>query len=426
VKLATNLGRVLFLVTVATATSMTFGQAAKKGAESGVPDWGQFRGPKRDGISTETGIAKEWPAGGPPLLWKATGIGVGYSSVCVAGKFVYTMGDVGNVCNLIAMSAADGKVLWSAKVGQSGAPGGYAGPRSTPATDGRIVVALGQNGDLVCVNAANGAEVWHKPMASMGGEMMSGWGYSESPLLDGPMLLVTPGGAKGTVAALDKTSGKSIWQSSELTDKAAYSSLVPVEIGKVPQYLVFTDRSIAGITKTGKLAWRADRAGETAVIPTPVMSKDNIVFVSSGYKVGAHAFQVTAAGGQFKAQELYAQKQMESHIGGFVVFGDYVYGPDGSNLKCAEIKTGKIVWQNPCVGKGSITAADGMLFVRGDTDKGSSIALVEASPDSYKEKGKFAQPSPSGKFTWAYPVVFGGKLYLRDQETLYCYNVAGK
>jgi outer membrane protein assembly factor BamB len=426
VKLATNLGRVLFLVTVATATSMTFGQSSKKGADAGVPDWGQFRGPKRDGISTETGIAKEWPAGGPPLLWKAGGLGLGYSSVCVAGKFVYTMGDVGNVCNLIAMSGADGKVVWSAKVGQSGAPGNYAGPRGTPATDGRIVIALGQNGDLVCVNAANGAEVWRKNMSALGGEMMSGWGYSESPLLDGPMVLVTPGGNKGTVAALNKMNGAPMWQCAELKDKAAYSSLVPVDIGNVPQVLVFTDKSIAGITKTGKLAWRADRHGETAVIPTPVMSKDNIIFVSSGYGIGAHAFQVTASGGQFKAQELYAQKQMESHIGGFVVIGEHVYGPDGGSLKCAEIKTGKVVWQNRCVGKGSITAADGMLFVRGDDANASSVALVEATPDSYKEKGKFAQPSPSGKSAWAYPVVFGGKLYLRDQETLYCYNVSAK
>ena len=425
-KLAKTLGRVLFLVAVATATSMSFGQASKKDAGPGVPDWGQFRGPRRDGISTESGIAKEWPSGGPPLLWKATGIGGGYSSVSVAGKFVFTMGDVGNSCSLIAISAADGKVAWMSKVGQTGGGGGYPGPRCTPASDGKMVFALGQHGDLVAVNAANGAEVWRKTMNNFGGEMMSGWGYSESPLLDGPMLLVTPGGSKGTVAALNKMNGAPIWQSSELRDKAAYSSLVPVDIGNVPQYLVLTDKTIAGITKTGKLAWRAERSGQTAVIPTPVMSKDNIVFVSSGYGVGAHAFQVTAAGGQFKAQELYAQKQMESHIGGFVVIGEHVFGPDNGSLKCADIKTGKVLWQNGCVGKGSITCADGMLFVRGDNKSGSSIALVEASADSYKEKGKFAQPSPSGKETWAYPVVFGGKLYLRDQDTLYCYNVSAK
>ncbi|MBI3858122.1 MAG: PQQ-like beta-propeller repeat protein [Planctomycetes bacterium] len=425
-KLATNLGRLLFLVTLTAAASLSFGQASKKEVGSGVPDWGQFRGPKRDGISPETGILKEWPANGPTLAWKATGIGGGFSSVSVAGKFVYTMGDVGSSCMLIAISAADGRVVWQSKVGNTGGGGGYPGPRCTPATDGKMVFAVGQYGDLVAVNAVNGAEVWRKNMSALGGEMMSGWGYSESPLLDGPMLLVTPGGNKGTVAALNKMNGAPVWQSAELKDKAAYSSLVPVDIGNVPQYLVFTDKSVAGITKAGKLAWRADRAGQTAVIHTPVMSKDNIVFVSSGYGVGAHAFQITAAGGQFKAQELYAQKQMESHIGGFVVIGEHVYGPDGGSLKCVEIKTGKVVWSNGCVGKGSITAADGMLFVRGDNKGGSSIALVEANPESYKEKGKFAQPSPSGKETWAYPVVFNGRLYLRDQDNLYCYTVGGK
>jgi outer membrane protein assembly factor BamB len=236
-------------------------------------------------------------------------------------------------------------------------------------------------------------------------------------------VLFTPGGSKGTVVALNKATGAPVWQSAELKDKAAYSSLVPVTIGNVPQYLVFTDKSIAGISNTGRLAWRADRNGATAVIPTPVISKDNIIFVSSGYGVGAHGFQVTAAGGRFSAQEIYAQRQMESHIGGFALIGDHVYGPDGGSLKCAEVKTGKVVWQNRCVGKGSITAADGKLFVRGD-DKGSGgVAMVEATPEAYKELGKFNQPNLSGKELWAYPVVYGGRLYLRDQDNLFCYNL---
>jgi outer membrane protein assembly factor BamB len=425
VKLAKNLGRVLFLVIVAAATQIVLGQASKKEAPP-VPDWGQFRGPKRDGISNETGLLKEWAKGGPPLAWTAKGIGGGFSSVSVAGKFVFTMGDVGSSCNLIAMSVADGKILWQSKVGQTGGGSGYPGPRCTPASDGTLVFALGQYGDLVCVQAATGREIWRKNMRDFGGEMMSGWGYAESPLIDGPMLLVTPGGNKGTVVALNKMNGAPLWQSSELKDKAAYCSLVPVDIGNVPQYLVFTDKSVAGITKTGKLAWRADRAGQTAVIPTPVMSKDNIVFVSSGYGVGCNAFQITAAGGQFKAMELYASKQLESHIGGMVVIGDHVYGPDGGSLKCLEIKTGKVAWSNGCVGKGSITCADGHLYVRADNKGTGAVALVEVSAEGYKEKGRFDQPSLSGKETWPYPVVYGGKLYLRDQDNLFCYNVTAK
>jgi outer membrane protein assembly factor BamB len=424
VNVAKNVGRVAFLVVVA-AAQLSFGQASKKDPV-GVPDWGQFRGPKRDGISPDTGLLKEWPKGGPPLVWTAKGIGAGFSSVAVAGKFLYTMGDVGSNSVLIALNAADGRIVWQARVGNTGGGNGYPGPRCTPATDGRMVFAISQYGDLVAVNAANGAEVWRKTMNSFGGEMMSGWGYSESPLLDGPMLLVTPGGNRGTVVALNKLNGAVVWQSSELKDKAAYSSLVPVEIGNVPQYLVFTDKSIAGIAKTGKLAWRADRSGATAVIPTPVMSKDNIVFVSSGYNVGCNAFQVTAAGGQFKAQELYASKELISHIGGVVLIGDHVYGPDEGQLKCLDIKTGKAAWSNGCVGKGEITAADGMLYVRGE--RNGAVALVEATPEGYKEKGRLEQPSQTGKpgQMWAYPVVFGGRLYLRDQDNLFCYDVKAK
>lgn len=424
-KLVKKLERVLFVVSVAAITQAAFGQSSKKEAPP-VPDWGQFRGPHRDGISTETGLLKEWPKGGPPLAWTAKGIGGGFSSVSVVGKYVFTMGDVGNSCNLIALSAADGKILWQVKVGATGGGGGYPGPRCTPASDGVLVFALGQNGDLVCAQVATGREIWHKNMKDFGGEMMSGWGYAESPLIDGPMLLITPGGNRGTVAALNKTNGALVWQSGELKDKAAYTSLVPVDIGNVPQYIVFTDKSVAGIAKNGKLAWRADRAGQTAVIPTPVISKDNIVFVSSGYGVGCNAFQVTATGGQFKAHELYASKELESHIGGFVVIGEYVYGPDGGSLKCLDIKTGKAAWSNGCVGKGEITAADGMLYVRGQ--RSGTVALVEAAPDAYKEKGRLEQPSQTGKADqmWAYPVVFGGKLYLRDQENLFCYNVSAK
>jgi len=421
-----QLGRVVFLLILA-AASLSFGQSSKKEKDAaGVPDWGQFRGPKRDGISPDTGLLKEWPKGGPTLAWTAKGIGAGFSSVSIAGKMVYTMGDIGDSACVIALSVADGKMVWTAKVGKSGEYGGYPGTRSTPATDGVLVFALTQHGDLVCLRANNGAEVWRKNLKDLGGEVMSGWGWAESPLLDGTTVVVTPGGSRGTVAALSKANGAPVWQCADLKDKAAYTSLVPVEIGKVPQYLVFTDKSVAGIAKNGRLAWRADRSGATAVIPSPVMSKDNIVFVSSGYGIGCTAFQITAAGGQFKAQELYANKELISHIGGMVVFGDHVYGPDEGQLKCLDIKTGKAAWSNGCVGKGEITAADGMLYVRGQ--KNGAVALVEATSDGYKEKGRLEQPSQTGKQDqmWAYPVVFGGKLYLRDQDNLFCYDVKAK
>ena len=424
-KLAKTLGRVAFLVlSTAAVTQMVSAQASKKGEAASVPDWGQFRGPKRDGLSPDTGLLKEWPKAGPPLAWKATGLGAGYSSVSVAGKFLYTMGEDGGQEVLIAMTVADGKILWKAKVCASGDPGNQGqGPRSTPATDGTLVFGLGHDGTLVCVRAANGQEVWRKTYRDLGANGVPGWGFSDSPLIDGGVVACIPGGSKGTVAALNKMNGAPVWQSAELKDGAHYTSLVTADFGNIPQYVVFTSESVAGIVaKTGRVAWRVERKGQTAICSCPVMSKEGMVFVSSAYGVGHNAFQVSFGGGAFKAAQVYDGK-FENHHGGMVLVGDHVYGLDNGSLRCIELKTGKVAWQDRCVGKGSIAYADGHLYCRGE---GGGLALVEAVPDSYKEKGKFDQPDRSKRSAWANPVVFGGKFYVRDQDTLLCFNVAAK
>ncbi len=384
-------------------------------------EWPQYRGPKRDGLSPDKGLLKQWPAGGPPLAWKTTGVGAGYSSVVVAGNRIYTLGDVENSCRLLALNAADGKILWSTPLGPAGGDNDYPGPRSTPATDGTLVFALTQNGDLACVQAATGRLVWKVNLESQfGGRMMSGWRWSESPLLDGNLVVVTPGGSRGTVLALNKANGAPAWQSAQLKDSAAYSSLVPVDWGNVRQYIVFTDKSVAGVAaRNGQLLWRADRPGETAVIPTPV-TKDGVVFVTSGYNVGCNAFQVGFAGGRFTARELYSGKQMRNHHGGVVLVGDHVYGFDEGVLKCIELKTGREVWADRSVGKGAVAYADGHLYCRSEN---GPIALVEAMPEGYREKGRFDQPDRSRRQAWPHPVVFGGKLYIRDQDVLLCFDV---
>jgi outer membrane protein assembly factor BamB len=387
-------------------------------------EWPQYRGPKRDGLSPDKELLKQWPAGGPPLAWKATGIGGGYSSLVVAGNRLYTLGDVDNSCRLIALNAADGKILWSTPLGPAGGHNDYPGPRSTPATDGTFVFALTQNGDLACVQAATGRLVWKVNLESQfGGRMMSGWRWSESPLLDGNFVVVTPGGSKGTVLALHKTNGAPAWQSAQLKDAAAYASLVPVDWGNIRQYIVFTDKSVAGVAaRNGQVLWRADRPGETAVIPTPV-AKDGIVFVTSGYNVGCNAFQVGFAGGRFTVRELYSGKQMRNHHGGVVLVGDHVYGFDEGILKCIELKTGRELWADRSVGKGAVAYADGHLYCRSEN---GPIALVEATPEAYREKGRFDQPDRSRRQAWPHPVVFGGKLYIRDQDVLLCYDVREK
>ncbi len=387
-------------------------------------DWPQWRGPNRDGISTETGLLKTWPAEGPPLAWKIKGLGAGYSGVSVSKGRIYTMGDLADSSYVLALNEADGKQIWAAKVGRTGGGDGYPGPRCTPAVDGDLVFALGQFGDLVCVDAATGEARWRKHLVSdFGGKMMSGWGYSESPLIDGDRLICTPGGPRGTMIALNKKTGAELWRTTDLKESASYSSVVPVEMGGQKQYVQLTDASVFGVaTDDGKLLWRGRRAGRVAVIPTPVIH-DHHVYVTSGYGVGCNLFSITAAGGQFKADQVYANTVMANHHGGVILLDNHLYGfSDGKGWVCQEFATGKMVWsERQQLGKGAIACADGRLYLRSE-DKGT-LVLLEATPQGYKEAGRFEQPDRSDVKAWPHPVIANGKLYLRDQDVLLCYNV---
>lgn len=391
-------------------------------------DWPQWRGPKRDGISAETGLSSQWPSNGPPGLWVAHGLGRGYSSVAVVGNRIYTMGDGNDGSYVHALDgSARGKVLWSTRVGKPEGGSGYPGPRTTPTVDGEVLYAMNQWGDLVCLQTSDGKEVWRKALKEeLGGRMMSGWGYSESVLVDGNKVICTPGGTNGTLAALDKKTGAVLWRSTEWRERAAYSSPIVVEMGGVRQYIQFTDASVAGVAAAdGKLLWRGPRKGSTAVIPTPIY-KDNHVFVTSGYGVGCNLFRIASDAGKFSAIEVYANKDMVNHHGGVVLIGDHLYGhSDGRGWVCMEFKTGKVVWAKTGVGKGSVTAVDGKLICRSEGKEGT-IALVEASPEGYKELGRFNQSERSTRQSWPHPVVAGGRLYIRDQDALLCHDLTKK
>jgi len=422
VKPTSTLAKAAFLLALLALPLLAAGPAADS-------DWNQWRGPKRDGHSADTGLLKDWPAGGPPLAWKGVGLGGGFSSVSISGGRIFTMGDQGDTCNIVALNLADGKPIWTAKVGKTQGGGGYPGPRCTPSADGKLVIAVGQYGDLVCVDQADGKEKWRKHMETDFGGTNPGWGYSESPLIDGDNVVCIPGGKKGAVIALNKVTGDTVWQCADIKDEAAYTSLVPTEISGKKQYLLLTFKTIAGIAPdTGKVLWRAVRNGETAVIPDPIQ-KDGYVFTTSGYGVGCNVFKVNGD----SADEVYSDAntinkkndRTANHLGGMVLVGDHLYGTNERNLRCLELKTGKLVWENKCVGKGSIMAADGNLIVRSEGGKGS-IALVEASPAGYKEHGRFDQPERSKSNSWPHPVVAGGKLYIRDQDVLLCFDLKAK
>jgi outer membrane protein assembly factor BamB len=277
------------------------------------------------------------------------------------------------------------------------------------------------------VEAATGTEKWRKDYAKDFGGKRPEWGFSESPLLDGDKVIVTPGGRQGAIVALDKKTGATVWQSKEFTDSAHYSSLIIAEIGGVRQYIQLTDATVAGVAADdGRLLWRGPRKGSTAVIPTPVYH-EGIVFVTSGYGVGCNAFKVIATEGKFTAEQLYANKTMANHHGGVLEVGGYIYGhSEGKGWVCLDLKTGESAWEEKRnAGKGSVVYADGHLILRAEGGKGT-VSLIEATAAGFQEKGRFDPPNRSEQASWAHPVVSDGKLWLRDQDILLCYDLKGK
>jgi outer membrane protein assembly factor BamB len=390
-------------------------------------DWAQWRGPNRDGRSAETGLLKAWPEGGPKLLWRADGLGKGFSTVAIAGDRIYTAGDKDGAAYVHALELDGGEMVWSVKIGKAGAPGwgGFTGPRSTPTVDGDVLYVMGQYGELLCLRTEDGAKVWEKHMTGDFGGKRPEWGFSESVLIDGDQLVCTPGDRKGAIVALDKRTGAQLWQTKDFTDRAHYSSLVCAEIEGVKQYVQLTPASVVGVSTDGAVLWQAKRKGKTAVIPTPIVS-GNKVYVTSGYGIGCNLFEITRSGGKFQARQVYAEKSMADQHGGAVRIGDYVYGYcDAKGWVCQELATGALKWtEKKQVGKGSLVYADGYLVLRSES-KGT-VGLIKATPDGYEETGRFVQPDFGKPKTWPHPVIAGKKLYLRDQDILLCYDVAAR
>ena len=392
-------------------------------------DWPQWQGINRDGKSVETGLLKSWPSGVPKLIWRTGNLGEGFAGASVVGNHLYIMGGKRDVNIIMAINTEDGKILWSTEFGIAGLVGNassgntFPGPRCTPTVDGDMIYGVDHYGEFICVNAADGKILWRKHFTKDFGGTMPRWGYAESPLVDGNQVVVTPGGSKGAMVALNKRTGELIWQSKNFTDDAQYSSIVIAEIGGVRQYVQLTMESVVGISsKDGSVLWKAPRQGQTAVIPTPIVD-GNYVYVTSGYNVGSHLFQVTSSNGRFTAKQVYAERDMSNQHGGVVKVGDHLYGySDSEGLACQNFLTGEIVWaEREKVKKGAVTYADGMLYFR--EERTGDMVLVEAVPTGYSEKGRFKQPDRAAEMAWPHPVIAYGKLYIRDQDNLFCYDV---
>jgi len=608
----------------AAALIAALGFASSLSAEvpSGPGDWPQWRGPNRTNLSSETGLAREWPEAGPPLLWQVDTVGVGYSSLAVKDGLIVTQGDIDGVEHIICLKASDGSTVWAvqpapvaaeldAKIavekkrldkdadgtideaealsgigpdfftfdhgdakadakavaaertarlmklldtdkdgklsaaetagrfrqqfskidkadksadaaalaeartadvmkadkdadgklsrkeaqgtaaqepfgradvkdpatakadeqltaeeltaffkkneaGQDGMLtaeeltnyyaesqagrdgiltdaemrgyyGGYRnsfgdGPRGTPTIDGKVVYSEGGNGDLTCLELATGKTIWHKNLSKDFGGGRPGWGYSESPLIEGDWVIVTPGGAKGTLAALNKHTGETVWRSTDV-EPAHYASPQVAEIAGERMVVQFAQKNVFGVRlKDGELLWTYSKANNgTANASTPIVRGDYI-YASSGYGTGGGLCKVSKDGDKFKAEEVYFDKALQSHHGGVILLGEYIYGFSNNALICQDFLTGKEAWKARSVSKGSLTYADGLLFLLGE---GHQVALAEALPEGYTEKGRFKIDN-FGRQSWAHPVVAGGKLYIRNMHRLSCYDVRGK
>lgn len=413
----------------AQASVQASAQAASAPARAAAAgfDWTQWRGAARDGLSKETGLLKQWPADGPKKLWSFTNAGQGYSSFAVAGGKVFTLGTRDGSEILLALEAANGAELWTAKLGSILGNKWGDGPRGTPTVDGDRIYALGGDGTLVAVSAKDGREMWRTTMNSLGSKT-PGWGYTESVLVDGRQVVCTPGGSQGTVAAIDKTSGKVLWQSKDWTDGAHYSSIVSAVINGQPQYVQRSAEAVVGLdAKNGAVLWKQAYPGKTAVIPTPIV-KGNQVYVTAGYGAGSMSFTIES-GNVVKMvfdETGGTNKVMKNHHGGVILLGDHIYGySDGVGLVCQDFKTGAEVWsEKRAVQKGAISYADGMFYF---LEEGSgNVVLIEATPKGYSEKSRFKlNPqttirSPQGRI-WSHPVIANGRLYLRDQDLIHAY-----
>ena len=404
-------------------------------AETPNDAWPTFRGADRSGVSKDTGLLSSWPEGGPTLVWQATGAGRGYSSLAVGGGRLITLGDGLSTADdedeyLSCFDMKSGEKLWQTKTGPAWSKGKptWQSSRGTPTIDGDLVYILTADGSLICCETATGEVRWKRSLVDdFGGKKGDGWGYSESVLIDGDKLICTPGGVETTMAALDKLTGATLWTCVREEDRGAgHASAVISEVGGTRIYVQTTASGALGVRASdGKLLWSYPIDKTTAVIPTPIVRGD-LVFFAAGYKRGGALLkQVAAADGSLTVEEIYPlQTTLANKHGGIVLVGDYLFGDsdDAGIPWCAELMTGKIVWKSRGSGRGSaaVAAADGHLyFLFSD----GVCSMVKANPDEYEEVGSFKLPGDGERPTWSHPVVVDGKLLLREQDNIFCYDL---
>ena len=378
-------------------------------------DWPGWLGPNRDGKSLDTGLLEQWPAEGPRLLWKVDGIGVGFYSVAVTGDKVFITGDRDGKLTISAFDL-DGKPLWNADHGQD--RGGPDGSRSTPVIDDGNLYILSGNGLIGCYDANSGEKKWSRTAKEFGGSP-GGWGYAESVLIYKNTAVFKPGG-KNCIVALDKTKGETVWKSTGFDAGPDYGSCIAVTFGGQAMIVTGTNRGLVAVdADNGRLLWSNDfSAGNTANCPTPAYV-DGHIFWANGYGKGGICLKLKKDNRKVTADVAWTTRDMDCQHGGYVIHQGHIYGNHGGGWACLDLKTGEKKWNERAVGKGSLCFADGMLYLFSESRGKAGLAIC--SPEGLQLKGQLAVKG-SGP-SWAHPVVVGGRLYLRYDTNLYCFDV---
>lgn len=388
-------------------------------------DWPQWRGANRDDISKETGLLKSWPEGGPTNLWTSDQGGLGYAGFAVVGDRLFTLGADDSEEFVLCMDVADGSVVWKTAIGERFTNGWGDGPRNTPTFNEGKLYCLAAAGNIACLDASDGSKIWSKSLTDDFGGSVPNWGYAESPLVDNGNVMVTPGGDDGAIVALNKDTGEKVWQSIMFTEKAHYSSIVIADHPDKRHYVQLVANAVVGVDpEDGTVLWRQSWPGKVAVIPTPIYD-DKSVYVTSGYGVGSKLIDISNLS---KVKQAWFGRRMKNHHGGVILVDGHYYGySDGAGWICQSKETGDMVWnEKDALGKGAIGYADGHFYLL--SEKKGEVVLIEATTEGWNEKGRFTlspqtkQRKPRGAI-WVHPVISNGKLFLRDQEMIFCFDV---
>ena len=402
------------------------------GVESQAQDWPQWRGANRDGISRETGLNLDWTSSKPPLAWTFREAGAGYSAPTIVGTTLYSQGAADGNDFAFAIDTRTGNLKWKQILGSAFVEDRGNGPRGSVTIDGDKLYLVRGGGQIHCLSAIDGRIIWQKDIIEDPNSRRLMWGHSESPLVDGNLMIYTPGGEQGTMAALDKNTGEIVWRSTDWTDPLSHTSPIVAEIDGVRQYIKVSKYGVGGVAANdGRLLWKVEIAGirsANAVIPTPIC-QGNIVYLTAGYNAGCTALRITGTGETFNAEIIYTNRNMSNHHGGVVLVNGYIYGfSEAPGWMCQNLLTGETVWSQRVsgVGKGAVVAVNDRLILFDERTGLITIAL--ASPDGWMEFGRMEIPERSeiesmDNMVWTHPVVADGKLFVRDHDLLFCFDL---